>query len=186
MALSDVFNHINISALVTHVAQLETRARAAPLHIQRSPVNKEDASSMPGSSRSAAQSSWQQPQQQASAGGRSSAEYELMLQDMRDLATELVHLFRARELANTAHGFARLGLYDRRLFQLIVGRAQPSSFNPQELSNLVWALATLQHAVPKDWLIEVLQVGGVLAGTACMAHEVAVRLTPYVACAQKL
>lgn len=42
--------------------------------------------------------------------------------ELRDVAEQLLPSCRARELANMAHGFARLGLRERRLTQLLLPR----------------------------------------------------------------
>ncbi len=125
-AYSDLFNHINVSALVCHLPRLlPPPAGLAP-------------------------------------GAR--ADLQHLLADLQLVAEQELVNFRPRELANVAYGFARLRCCDRRLMQLLLARSDPRAFNDQELSNLAWACATLQHQPPDGWLRELVSESGARMG----------------------
>jgi len=170
----DAFNALNIAAYVTHVGQLAGRTRAppgggdggrgdgpAPPSLSSpylSPAGDRDGG--PTASTSTGAGGWAAAAPAPPGGGLHPGDqraFDDMLLEMRDVATEVLHLLGPRELANTAHGFARLGAYDRRLLQLLTARARPGAMRPQELANLAWALATLGHAPDAQWTAALLQ-----------------------------
>lgn len=87
-------------------------------------------------------------------------DWELFVMDLQEVAAQLLPGCRARELANLAHGFAALGVRDRRLMQLLLPRFRPAAAREQELANLLWALATMDHQPPAAWLADVVAETG--------------------------
>lgn len=118
---SDLFNHINVSALTCHLPKL-----------------------LPASGSSTLPSSQQSDLQQ-------------LLEDLQLVAEQELVNCGPRELANIAYGFAKLGSYNRRLMQLIIARTDLSQLKHQELANLTWACATLQHQPHAAWLQDVMR-----------------------------
>lgn len=84
------------------------------------------------------------------------ADVRLLLRDVSQLAEEVLPHCSGRELANMAHGFAAAGSYSRRLMQLLLGRCNLAALKPQELANLTWAVAKLNHEMHEGWTAEVL------------------------------
>eukprot|EP00798_Chlamydomonas_sp_ICE-L_P004066 gene4066-14155_t len=85
-------------------------------------------------------------------------DYYYFIDELRDFCEEELPRYGPRELSNTAYGFARMGMWDRRLFQLIVARSHLQSFGCQETANLLWALATSKNHPGAHWLSDCLPV----------------------------
>jgi hypothetical protein len=109
---------------------------------------------------------WQQQQQCCSDSVTASLtlseqqDLQQLLSDLSQLSEELLPTCSSREMVNITWGFASLGFQNRRLLQLLLGRCTLAALNPQELSNLAWAVAKLGHEVPSAWVDQVLQLSG--------------------------
>eukprot|EP00955_Chlamydomonas_euryale_P025818 272622-Chlamydomonas_euryale.AAC.14 len=166
VAHSHSLNHINVAALVVKVSKLQPPAPASP---QRITTGVHGSTCSTGTlAGSESRGGWgNQGYADASttwaAAGRSRAEqdrlaFSALLDELRAIAEDELPHFGPRELANTAHALARLGLADRRYLQLTVGAAgrRLPEFGRQETANLLWALATAQHRPPAGWMDSVI------------------------------
>ena len=69
-------------------------------------------------------------------------------------------LLSLQALANTAYAYARMGYAQRPLLAAISAQASKrlAELNPQNVSNIIWALATLEQPVDRHFLEQVSEV----------------------------
>ena len=96
--------------------------------------------------------------------------HERQLEQLVQRTLDLIPSCRARELANVSHGVAKCGLQARMVHPLFVAvaeaavRGELDGFNPQNLSNTVWAYATA--GVAADALYAAVAEAAVRSGLA--------------------